>query len=71
MGAVRGLLCGDLEGHGEEGSGDRHYSPWGPCWEFSRELVYQGFAKALEMGTFLHGALLNIGGGLFTGNSER
>ena len=28
----RGLLSGDLEGHGEEGTGDRHHSLWGPHW---------------------------------------
>ena len=27
-----GSFAGDLEGHGEEGSGDRHHSPWGPSW---------------------------------------
>ena len=27
-----GLLSGDPEGHGEEGSGDGHHCPWGPCW---------------------------------------
>jgi len=27
-----GLLPGDLGGHGEEGSGDGHHSPWGPRW---------------------------------------
>jgi len=28
----RGLLSGDPEGHGEEGSGDGHHSLWGPHW---------------------------------------
>ena len=28
----RGLLPGDLEGHGDKGSGDGHHSPWGPRW---------------------------------------
>ena len=27
-----GLLFGDPEGHGEEGSRDEHHSPWGPRW---------------------------------------
>jgi hypothetical protein len=31
-GAVRGLLSGDMERHGKEGSVDGHHSPWGPCW---------------------------------------
>ena len=27
--SVSGLLSGNLEIHGEEGSGDGHHSPWG------------------------------------------
>jgi len=31
-----GLLSGDPEGHGEEGSGDEHHYPWGPIGELNR-----------------------------------
>jgi len=58
------LISGDLEGHGEEGSGDRHHSVWGPAWEFIRGLVYRGLAKALEMGTFLHSGPVKYHGGV-------
>ena len=27
-----GSFAGDLEGYGEEDSGDRHHSPWEPHW---------------------------------------
>ena len=43
-----------------------------PAGEFSRGIVYRGLEKALETGTSSTGALLSImGGGLFTGKSER
>ena len=29
----RGSFARDLEGHGEEGSSDRHLSLWGPLWD--------------------------------------
>jgi hypothetical protein len=37
----------------------------GPAGEFSRELIYWGIEKALEMGTFLHrGSVKNQGHGV-------
>jgi len=61
----------DLEGYGEDGSGDGHHSPWGPRREFSGGLSTGDLRRLWRWAPFSTGALLRITGGPLTRNSER